>query len=301
MLAGAPTWDLPRRRGPAAVGASTRLELAFDVVAALGDDSLAEFGGEIGGACDAVETALATARDSRRGPRAARRTAPATVTAEFEAHAWADTGQLPPAELAQVLDTYAQRVITPRGSSAVCGLELITASVTPSSGTSEASAVLGQTGQARAQSQIARQTLLQKPSGGQSHLSWRCGTAGPVALPTGDGVSWRASCRSPFVRCFAARRGASRPLRGGHYAVILGARQPRVALARSRRCCSLPRSSSAGQCLQLLFLDHSLRPQSEKCDGLSLYFLPPRLADVTRIRRARLCQSPCVWGRRYGW
>ncbi|MEU0072838.1 helix-turn-helix transcriptional regulator [Streptomyces sp. NPDC006332] len=40
---------------------------------------------------------------------------------------WGDTGQLPPAELARVLGVYASRVMTPRGSTAVTGLELMTA------------------------------------------------------------------------------------------------------------------------------------------------------------------------------
>ncbi|MGW7313143.1 telomere-associated protein Tap [Streptomyces sp. NPDC054865] len=40
---------------------------------------------------------------------------------------WKDAAQLPPAELARLLGTYAARVITPRGSTAVTGLELMTA------------------------------------------------------------------------------------------------------------------------------------------------------------------------------
>ncbi|MER7481256.1 helix-turn-helix transcriptional regulator [Streptomyces sp. NPDC126510] len=40
---------------------------------------------------------------------------------------WADAGQLPPADLARLLGTYAARVMTPRGSTAVTGLELMTA------------------------------------------------------------------------------------------------------------------------------------------------------------------------------
>ncbi|MEV3851976.1 helix-turn-helix transcriptional regulator [Streptomyces microflavus] len=40
---------------------------------------------------------------------------------------WGDAGQLPPAELARVLGVYASRVMTPRGSTAVSGLELMTA------------------------------------------------------------------------------------------------------------------------------------------------------------------------------
>ncbi|MFE3588063.1 telomere-associated protein Tap [Streptomyces niveus] len=40
---------------------------------------------------------------------------------------WGEAGQLPPAELARVLGTYASRVMTPRGSTAVTGLELMTA------------------------------------------------------------------------------------------------------------------------------------------------------------------------------
>ncbi|MFF7256553.1 telomere-associated protein Tap [Streptomyces microflavus] len=40
---------------------------------------------------------------------------------------WGESGQLPPAELARVLGVYAARVMTPRGSTAVTGLELMTA------------------------------------------------------------------------------------------------------------------------------------------------------------------------------
>ncbi|MGV9354813.1 telomere-associated protein Tap [Streptomyces misionensis] len=40
---------------------------------------------------------------------------------------WGDVAQLPPAELARVLGVYASRVMTPRGSTAVTGLELMTA------------------------------------------------------------------------------------------------------------------------------------------------------------------------------
>jgi transcriptional regulator with XRE-family HTH domain len=40
---------------------------------------------------------------------------------------WGHAGQLPPAELARVLGVYATRVMTPRGSTAVTGLELMTA------------------------------------------------------------------------------------------------------------------------------------------------------------------------------
>lgn len=40
---------------------------------------------------------------------------------------WNDAAQFPPAELARLLGTYAARVITPRGSTAVTGLELMTA------------------------------------------------------------------------------------------------------------------------------------------------------------------------------
>ncbi|MFD3827128.1 telomere-associated protein Tap, partial [Streptomyces sp. NPDC058625] len=39
---------------------------------------------------------------------------------------WGEAGQLPPAELARVLGVYASRVMTPRGSTAVTGLELMT-------------------------------------------------------------------------------------------------------------------------------------------------------------------------------
>lgn len=40
---------------------------------------------------------------------------------------WGDAPLLPPAELARLLDVYASRVMTPRGSTAVTGLELMTA------------------------------------------------------------------------------------------------------------------------------------------------------------------------------
>ncbi|GAA2424242.1 telomere-associated protein Tap [Streptomyces glaucus] len=40
---------------------------------------------------------------------------------------WGDAAQLPPADLARLLGTYAERVMTPRGSTAVTGLELMTA------------------------------------------------------------------------------------------------------------------------------------------------------------------------------
>ncbi|MEV8569675.1 helix-turn-helix domain-containing protein [Streptomyces sp. NPDC051322] len=45
----------------------------------------------------------------------------------LDTRSWGNADQLPPAELAAVLGTYAQRVITPRGSTAVSGLELMTA------------------------------------------------------------------------------------------------------------------------------------------------------------------------------
>ncbi|MEV7470023.1 helix-turn-helix transcriptional regulator [Streptomyces kronopolitis] len=45
----------------------------------------------------------------------------------LDERSWGATGQLPPADVAAVLGSYAQRVITPRGSTAVCGLELMTA------------------------------------------------------------------------------------------------------------------------------------------------------------------------------
>lgn len=45
----------------------------------------------------------------------------------LDTRSWGDTGRLPPAEVAAVLGTYATRVLTPRGSTAVCGLELMSA------------------------------------------------------------------------------------------------------------------------------------------------------------------------------
>ncbi|MEV4944968.1 helix-turn-helix domain-containing protein [Streptomyces sp. NPDC053755] len=45
----------------------------------------------------------------------------------LDARHWNGAAQLPPAELARLLGTYATRVMTPRGSTAVTGLELMTA------------------------------------------------------------------------------------------------------------------------------------------------------------------------------
>ncbi|MGW0769335.1 telomere-associated protein Tap [Streptomyces sp. NPDC002676] len=45
----------------------------------------------------------------------------------LDARYWGDAATLPPAELARVLGVYATRVLTPRGSTAVTGLELMTA------------------------------------------------------------------------------------------------------------------------------------------------------------------------------
>ncbi|MGW0665158.1 telomere-associated protein Tap [Streptodolium elevatio] len=45
----------------------------------------------------------------------------------LDSRAWSDAGDLPAPELARVLGVYAERVLTPRGSTAVCGLELMTA------------------------------------------------------------------------------------------------------------------------------------------------------------------------------
>ncbi|CAG7658467.1 telomere-associated protein Tap [Actinacidiphila bryophytorum] len=45
----------------------------------------------------------------------------------LDARAWGSAGELPPAELARVLTAYAARVLTPRGSTAVAGLELMSA------------------------------------------------------------------------------------------------------------------------------------------------------------------------------
>ncbi|HSA50541.1 MAG TPA: transcriptional regulator, partial [Yinghuangia sp.] len=45
----------------------------------------------------------------------------------FDSRAWGGAGNLPAPELARVLGTYADRVLTPRGSTAVCGLELMSA------------------------------------------------------------------------------------------------------------------------------------------------------------------------------
>ena len=45
----------------------------------------------------------------------------------LDSRAWGEADRLPPAELARVLSVYAARVLTPRGSTAVAGLELMTA------------------------------------------------------------------------------------------------------------------------------------------------------------------------------
>ncbi|WP_103503409.1 helix-turn-helix domain-containing protein [Streptomyces sp. SM14] len=45
----------------------------------------------------------------------------------LDARAWANAEAMPPPELARALGDYANRVLTPRGSAAVCGLELMTA------------------------------------------------------------------------------------------------------------------------------------------------------------------------------
>ncbi|GLF94878.1 telomere-associated protein Tap [Streptomyces yaizuensis] len=45
----------------------------------------------------------------------------------LDSRAWADAAALPPADLARALGLYATRVLTPRGSTAVSGLELMTA------------------------------------------------------------------------------------------------------------------------------------------------------------------------------
>ncbi|MFI0941363.1 telomere-associated protein Tap [Streptomyces sp. NPDC021020] len=44
----------------------------------------------------------------------------------LDSRSWGDAGRLPAAELARVLSVYAARVLTPRGSTAVAGLELMT-------------------------------------------------------------------------------------------------------------------------------------------------------------------------------
>ncbi|MEU8138643.1 telomere-associated protein Tap [Streptodolium elevatio] len=45
----------------------------------------------------------------------------------LDSRAWSDAGDLPAPEVARILGVYAERVLTPRGSTAVCGLELMTA------------------------------------------------------------------------------------------------------------------------------------------------------------------------------
>ncbi|MET9728357.1 telomere-associated protein Tap [Streptomyces zaomyceticus] len=52
----------------------------------------------------------------------------------LDARDWGTAGQLPPAELARLLGTYAHRLTTPRGPAAVTGLELMTALHPPAPG-----------------------------------------------------------------------------------------------------------------------------------------------------------------------
>ncbi|MFE0514898.1 telomere-associated protein Tap [Streptomyces sp. NPDC058964] len=56
----------------------------------------------------------------------------------LDARHWGDAAGLPPAELARVLGAYATRVLTPRGSTAVTGLELMTALHPPTRAVKEA-------------------------------------------------------------------------------------------------------------------------------------------------------------------
>jgi hypothetical protein len=56
----------------------------------------------------------------------------------LDSRAWGSAGELPPAELARVLTAYASRVLTPRGSTAVAGLELMTALRPPTRAVKEA-------------------------------------------------------------------------------------------------------------------------------------------------------------------
>ncbi|MDF3293049.1 telomere-associated protein Tap [Streptomyces silvisoli] len=57
----------------------------------------------------------------------------------LDARAWGEAADLHPAELARVLGEFAIRVITPRGSTAVCGLELMTALRPPTRAAKDAS------------------------------------------------------------------------------------------------------------------------------------------------------------------
>jgi len=57
----------------------------------------------------------------------------------LDARAWGDADQLPAPELARILGVYATRVITPRGSAAVCGLELMTSLRPPTRAAKDAS------------------------------------------------------------------------------------------------------------------------------------------------------------------
>ncbi|MFI9045940.1 telomere-associated protein Tap [Streptomyces sp. NPDC053427] len=56
----------------------------------------------------------------------------------LDSRAWGNAAELPPWELARVLGIYADRVLTPRGSTAVCGLELMTALRPPTRAVKEA-------------------------------------------------------------------------------------------------------------------------------------------------------------------
>lgn len=98
---------------------------------------------------------------------------------------WDQAGQLPPAELARLLGTYATRVMTPRGSTAVTGLELMTALHPP--------------------------TRASEPdAGGKRHSEHNPGSLGkdpvdcaPCEAPTGTRCSpiCRASTGAPRPRC----------------------------------------------------------------------------------------------------
>ncbi|WP_399133780.1 telomere-associated protein Tap [Streptomyces sp. Li-HN-5-11] len=57
----------------------------------------------------------------------------------LDSRAWGDAGELPAPELARVLGVYATRVLTPRGSAAVCGLELMTSLRPPTRAAKDAS------------------------------------------------------------------------------------------------------------------------------------------------------------------
>lgn len=81
--------------------------------------------------------------------------------AALDARSWPGVADMEPADVAHVLDAYAQRVIAPRGSTAVSGLELMTALRPPT----------------RAVGQGDRPVGLRAYISASQEAGWRCGSA----------------------------------------------------------------------------------------------------------------------------